>query len=222
MSAMTATAAPTEGRPEPSGRDRVYSRALAATGLSYAVLHHLGLVPSGLGPGPEGTRWADWLDLAVPWLVLAPAAVTMWAAQASVRSWALFGAGVVAYSSGHGIHLAANSVSNASHGQTAHFWDEVVGHYVWFVGVALVLAALTRTMVGRPRPPALGYVLAVGVGLTWASNAVGGGTLIFSLAVAVAAAGFGWTRRRELGIVMLVGFVPAVVVLGAQLARHGT
>jgi hypothetical protein len=198
--------------------DAIYPWALAGTGLSYAVLHHLGLLPSGLGPGPEGTRWADWLDLAVPWLVLAPAAVTMWAAQASVRSWAVFGAGVVAYSSGHGLHLAANSVGNASPGQTAHFWDEVVSHLVWFAGVALVLAALTRTMTGRPRPHPAAYVLAVGVGLTWASNAVGGGTLIFSLVVAVAAALFGWTRRHELGIVLLVGFLPAVVVLGAQLA----
>lgn len=206
--------------PVPDDPTRVYSWALAGTGLSYAVLHHLGLLPSGLGPAPEGTRWADWLDLAVPWLVLAPAAVTMWAAPASARSWAIFGAGMVAYSSGHGIHLAANSVSNASEGQTAHFWDEVVSHYVWFFGVALVLAALTRTMVGRPRPHPAAYVLAVGVGVTWASNAVGGGTVIFSLVVALAAAIFGWTRRRELGIVMLVGSVVAVAILVGELARR--
>ena len=57
---------------------RAYSWALAATGLSYAVLHHLGLLPGGLGAAPEGTRWA---------------------APASTHSWAIFGAGVVAYSS---------------------------------------------------------------------------------------------------------------------------
>ena len=38
-----------------------YSAALATAALSYAVLHHLGLLPDGLGSGPEGTRWADWL-----------------------------------------------------------------------------------------------------------------------------------------------------------------
>ena len=205
-------------QPVPDGPTHLYSWALAGTGLSYAVLHHLGLLPSGLGPGPEGTRWADWLDLAVPWFVLAPAAVTMWAAQASTRSWAIFGAGVVAYSSGHGIHLAANSVSNASGGQTAHLWDEVVSHHVWFLGVALVLAALTRTMVGRSRPHAAAYGLAVADGVTWASNAVGGGTVIFSGAVALAAAAFGWTRRRELGIVMLVGSLAAVSILVGELA----
>ena len=203
-----------------SGGTGVYSWALALTALSYAVLHHLGLLPGGLGPAPEGTQWADWLDLAVPWLVLTPAAVTMWAAGASVRWWAVFGAGVVAYASGHGIHLAANSVSNAAPGETAHLWDEVVGHYLWFLGVALVLAALARTMDGRPRPHPAAYVLAVGVGLTWASNAVGGGTVFFSLAVAVAATVFGWTRRRELGVVMLVGFGAAVVFLAAELVRR--
>lgn len=204
-------------QPMPQGPAHVYSWALAATGLSYAVLHHLGLLPSGLGSAPEGTRWADWLDLAVPWLVLVPAAVTMWAAPASLRSWVVFGAGVVAYSSGHGIHLAANSVNNAGGGRTAHFWDEVVSHHVWFLGVALVLAALARTMVGRPRPHPAAYVLAVGVGITWVSNAVGGGTVVFSLAVAVAAAVFGWARRRELGLVMLVGFLPAAVILLGEL-----
>lgn len=207
-------------QPVPDNPTRVYSWALAGTGLSYAILHHLGLLPAGLGSAPEGTRWADWLDLAVPWLVLTPAAVSMWAAQASARSWAIFGAGIVAYSSGHGVHLAANSVSNASPGQTAHFWDEVVSHYVWFFGVALVMAALTRTMVGRSRPHLAAYVLALGVGVTWASNAVGGGTVIYSLAVALAAAIFGWTRRRELGIVMLVGSVAAVAILVGELARR--
>jgi hypothetical protein len=204
--------------PVPGMLTRMYSRALAATTLAYVVLHHLGLLPSGLGAGPDGTRWADWLDLGVPWLVLVPAAVTMWAGRAAVRSWVVFGVGVVAYTSGHGIHLAANSIGNQDPGQTAHLWDEVVGHLVWFVGVAFVLAALALTMIGRPRPHAVGYVLAIGAGLTWASNAIGGGTLLLSLAVAIAAAGFGWMRRSELGVVLLVGYLPAVLVVGAELA----
>lgn len=43
----------------------MHSRALAVTAVAYAVLHHLGLLPDGLGAAPEGTRWTDWLDLAV-------------------------------------------------------------------------------------------------------------------------------------------------------------
>lgn len=200
----------------------MYPRALALTALAYAVTHHLGLLPSDLGTAPEGTRWTDWLDLAVPWLVLAPAAVTVHAAASSRRTWLLFAAGAVAYTSGHGIHLAANSVGNAAPGETAHLWDEVVGHYLWFAGVALVLGALASTMRGRPRSPVLGYVLAVASGLTWATNALGGGTVVFSLFVAMGAAGAGWLARRELGLVLLVGFVPAVVVLVGELVLRST
>jgi hypothetical protein len=196
---------------------RMYSWALAVTALVYAALHHLGLLPSGIAPATKGTTWADWLDLGVPWLVLAPAAATMWSARASAQTWVVFGAGLIAYTSGHGIHLAANSIGNQRPGETAHLWDEVVGHYVWFTGVALVLCALAITMIGRPRPRVVGYLLAVAVGTTWASNAVGGGTVVFSLAIAIAASLFGWIYRRELGIVMLIGYLPATLILGAEL-----
>ena len=201
------------------GRSLTYSRWLAVTALSYTVLHHVGLLPAGLGSGPDGTRWADWVDLAVPWLVLAPAAMTMHAASATTRAWAVFGAGVVAYTSGHGIHLAANSVGNDAPSRTAHLWDEVVGHYAWFVGVALVLLALASTMTGRPRPRVIGYALAVAVGLTWASNAIGGGTLLLNLSVAAAACAYGWNQRRNLGGVLLAANLPAVAILAVVLIR---
>jgi hypothetical protein len=42
--------------------------------------------------------------------VLGPAALTLRAAQPAGRTWVVFGAGVVAYASGHGIHLSANSI----------------------------------------------------------------------------------------------------------------
>ena len=199
-----------------------YSRWLAATALAYAVLHHLGLLPSGLGSAPEGTQWADWLDLLVPWLVLTPAALTLRAAHPPTRTWVVFGAGVVAYASGHGVHLSANSIGNEDPGRTAHLWDEVVGHHLWYVGVALVVAALADTMTGRPRPGPVGNVLAVAVGLTWASNAVGGGTEVMSLVLAAVAAAYGWTRRRELGVVLLVAGLPAVAVLAVELLRAVT
>jgi hypothetical protein len=199
---------------------RMYSRALAGAALAYSVTHHLGLLPDGLGPAAEGTRWADWLDLLVPWLVLVLAAAALSAASPSPRTWLTFGAGAVAYASGHGIHLAANSIGNADPGETAHLWDEVVGHYVWFAGVALVIGALATTMRGRPRPHPVGYVLALGVGLTWASNAVGGGTVLLSLALAIAATAVGWVRRRDLSVVLLVAFVPATAVLSAVLVTR--
>lgn len=193
-----------------------YSRWLALTALSYAVLHHLGLLPDGLGAAPDGTRVADWLDLLVPWLVLAPAALTLRAAPARKRTWWAFGTGALAYVSGHGIHLAANSIGNTAPGETAHLWDETVGHLVWYAGVALIVAALADTMAGRPRPGPVGYLLAVAVGLTWATNAIGGGTEYLAVVFCVVICGVAWRLRRGLGVVLVVGFVPAAVVLAVD------
>jgi hypothetical protein len=62
-------------------------------------------------------------------------------------------------------------------------------------------------------------VLALAVGRTWASNAVGGGTEVLSVAVSLAAAGFGWRHRRDLPVVLLTGFAPAFVLLAVALVR---
>ena len=172
---------------------------LAVTALAYAVLHHLGLLPDGIGDGPDSTRWADWLDL--PSLAGAGAGRAHDpCSEASPRTWALFGAGAVAYVSGHGIHLAANSIGNADRGDTAHLWDEVVGHAIWYVGVALSSPRWPATMVGRPRPGRVGYLLAVAVGLTWATNMRGGGPCVLGVLVAVAACAFGWVTPRSCGV----------------------
>jgi hypothetical protein len=56
-----------------------------------------------------------------------------------------------------------------------HLWDETVGHLVWYAGVAVVVAALAAGM-ARERSPSgfLAPVLALAVGVTWATNAAGG------------------------------------------------
>lgn len=193
---------------------RVYGRRLALTAATYVVLHHLGLLPGGLGPAPDHTQWADWIDLLVPFLVLAPAAATLDAAGASRRTWTVFGVGAVAYASGHGIHLAANSVGNAAPGPTEHLWDEVVGHEIWYLGVALVAAALIATMADHPPDrPWIGVLLAVGVGVTWGTNAVGGGALPLAFVAAVAAAVVGWRHRDTLAGLALVAAVPALAII---------
>jgi hypothetical protein len=123
------------------------------------------------------------------------------------------------YASGHGIHLAANSIGNVSPGQAAHLWDEVVGHYVWHAGVALVTSAVAATMTGRKRPTHAGsYLLALAVGVTWATNAIGGGTVVPGLLVAVTAVVFGWRHRGGLPVVLVVGYTPAVALLVGQIA----
>ena len=47
---------------------------------------------------------------------------------------------------------------------------------------------------------------------------VGERIVVLSLAVAIAAAVFGWMRRRELGVVLLVGYLPAALIIGRALA----
>jgi hypothetical protein len=196
-----------------------YGFGLAGTALVYALLHHLGSLPHGLGDAPRHTRWADWLDLFTPYLVLAPAAVTLRAARAGERTWWLFALGAVVYASGHGIHLSSNSVGNADPGPTEHLWDETVGHLLWYAGVALVVAALARTTVGRPRPRGpLPYALALAVGVTWATNALAGeGTAVPGLLSALVAVGFGRPRRATLPIVFVVAGGAAAVTLAVVL-----
>jgi hypothetical protein len=196
-----------------------YDASLAAAALAYALLHHLGSLPQGLGDAPRGTRWVDWLDLLTPYLVLAAAAVALRVAGAAERTWWLFALGAVAYASGHGIHLAANSVANTAPGLTAHLWDEIVGHLLWYAGVALVVAALAGTTIGRPRPRGLmPYALALAVGLTWATNALGGdGTAIPGLLLALVAAAFGWPRRAGLPILLVFAGGIAALVLAVAL-----
>lgn len=199
-----------------------YGAWLAAAALVYTLLHHLGSLPNGLGEAPRDTRWVDWLDLLTPYLVLAPAALTLRAAQSAERMWWAFGSGAVAYASGHGIHLAANSVGNTRPGPTADLWDEVVGHLIWYGGVALVIAALSATMISRPRPRGpVPYALAAGVGLTWATNALGGvGTAVPGLVLGLVAVGFGWNRRGGLPIVLVVAGGLAATVLAVGLVAR--
>ena len=186
--------------------------ALAAAVVAYNVLHHLGALPDGLGAAGRGTRWADWLDLATPYLVLGPALVALAGAGTDRRGWALALTGAGAYVNGHAVHLAANSIGNVR-GDAApvHLWDEVVGHWLWYAGVALIVVALVRAVHVPVRPGAL--VLAVLTGVTWTTNALEGTTAVASLAAAVVLTG--WALRRPGGSVPALAGATAVLLLGA-------
>lgn len=166
-------------------------RGLLAFGVVYSLLHHQGFVLGRLGSvGDTGTRWADWIDLATPYLVLAPVAFALAGVRPAVRTrvWLIFAAGALAYTQGHGIHLAANSLSNLAVDEAltnaplldvVHLWDEQVGHYVWYGGLSLVLIALTaavrrQRLVIEPATMATACLVAVLAGLTYATNALEG------------------------------------------------
>jgi hypothetical protein len=90
-------------------------------------------------------------------------------------------AGGVAFALGHGLHLAANSISNVAdktvaHASIVHLWDEVASHYIWYSGLYLVFVALWMAWRDQPiqvRPT--GGVLAVLVAITLVNTYIEGG-----------------------------------------------
>ena len=175
-------------RPAPP---RTPAAALAVFAVAIVLGHHVGTFVGPLGiVGP--TEWADWVDLLVPFAVLGSAALVLAAVDATRQDWVGFGVGVVAYVQGHGIHLAANSINNAAPvgraEDAAHLWDEVIGHYIWYAGLAIVFFVLLQALLRAGAPSRLGlvgHVLAALVGLTWTTNAIEGGTVALSAFAAI-------------------------------------
>ncbi len=194
-------------------QDRRAGPWLLAWALAYNLLHHLGALPAGIGAAGGGTRWVDWLDLLTPYAVVGTALATLASARADRREWVLAAVAAIAYTSGHGIHLAANSIGNArGDGAPVHLWDEVVGHWLWYAGAALLVVALARA-VAVPATP-VGVALAVATGLTWTTNALEGTTAVGSLVLAAGLAAWGWRRRAEgTGRLLLAAFATSSLLL---------
>ena len=87
-----------------------YGVALTLTAVAYNLCHHVGSLPDGLGGAGHGTRVADWIDLAAPFLVLVPALLALVAARPDRATYAVLVVGALLYTQGHGIHLGANSI----------------------------------------------------------------------------------------------------------------
>jgi hypothetical protein len=176
--------------------------------------HHLGTILGPLGTAGRGTEWADWADLLTPYAVIGTALGALLAAGAPRRAWLVAALGAVGYADGHGIHLAANSVGNArGNGQPVHLWDEVVGHYVWYAGLFLLVAALAITLADRSRPSGAAWLPAVLFGVTAATNGIEGGTPYFTLLVALAFVAYGWRHRAGSGLLLVGSFGVTVVAL---------
>jgi hypothetical protein len=197
---------------------------LAVAAVAYNLWHHLGSLPGGLGAVGD-TRRVDWVDLLTPFAVLLPAAWALAAVATGGRRWVVLAVGALLYAQGQGIHLAANSIGNVAPSPVVHLWDEVVGHAVWYGGVAVVLGVLAVAAAERPWPGRRGAAVAVALalvtGTTWVTNALGGGGLaVPGLLVAAALAGFGWRHRDDLAAVFAIGFGPAAAALAATLAAR--
>jgi hypothetical protein len=182
--------------------------------LAVIIGHHVGVLFKPLGDAGRGTRWADWIDLLTPYAVIGTAMGVLLAAAASRRAWVLAAVGAVVYAQGGGIHLAANSVGNArGNDQPVHLWDEVVGHYVTYTGLYLLVAALAVTLAAAARPGPAAWPLAVLFGLTAATNGIEGGTPYYTLVVALAFVAYGWRHRAGAGTLLIASYGVAFIAL---------
>jgi hypothetical protein len=190
---------------------------LAATAVAYSLAHHLGMLPDGLGDAGRGTRVADWLDLLVPFVVLLPALGTLLAAGVPRATYLWFAVGSWLYATGHGIHLSANSIGNVDPTPTAHLWDEQVGHWIWYAGVAVIAATLASTLLERPVPRhPLAWLLALAVGATWGTNATGGEFTWAGALLALAACGWGLRHRRDRGVLLAAAGLAGLVAVAVS------
>jgi hypothetical protein len=188
-------------------------RRLAVFAATVIVAHH---VNTALGPlGYVGTtRWADWVDLVVPYVVLGTAAAVLFAAEATRREWILLGATGVLYTQGHGIHLAANSIAGVEPSDAAHLWDETVGHWLWYGGLAGIVTTLAYALRDVPTSRSVwGPVLSLGFGFTIFTNSIEGGTPALGLACAVVFVAWGWRHRGRLPELLVPGYALAFVGL---------
>lgn len=209
--------------------DRAGAWALACFFVGYSVMHHGGLF--GSAEVGSGTRLADWIDLATPFAVVLPLLGFMWLQRPRPRWMVVAALGSMLYVEGHGIHLSANSISNvAAAGDTSqstldtiHLWDEVVGHYVWFLGLVIVIAACAASVRGRSLDVPFVALVAggAGCGVTWATNGLEGGTAVASLAASVVALVPVVRRDRGLAPALAAGGATASVVLVSYAIWHG-
>jgi hypothetical protein len=188
-------------------------RRLAAFAVAVIVGHHLGTLLSPLGR-VGSTSWADWADLAVPYVVVGCAAATLEAARADRRQWILLAVTGVLYTQGHGIHLAANSIAGVEPSDAVHLWDETVGHWLWYGGLAGIVGTLALTLSAFPTPrSAWSLVLALLFGLTVFTNSVEGGTAVLGLVSGTIFVTWGRRSRHRMPELLVPTYAVAVAGL---------
>jgi len=197
-------------------------RLLGVSAVALVATHWLRLLPLGF-EAPGATRYEDFVDLLTPYAVAGPALAAMAAVGADRRTWALALLGAGAFTQGHGVHLSANSIRHAV-GPVApiDLWDEGVGHWIWFVGLALLTAAVAHAVADSASARPWGTVLAALVGLTWAANVVEAGVVPLGALLACGLAAQGWRlRTTPTGRLLLLAFGLSLALVAAWGAWWG-
>jgi hypothetical protein len=204
-----------------SGEPGAMRSGLGWFALAVIVGMQAGTVFKPLG-SVGSTRVADWIDLLTPFAVLGCASMVLLRANANREQWGVLGLGAVIFSLGHGLHLAANSVSNVddiavADASIVHLWDEVASHYIWYAGLFVVLTALALTLRGHDvRLGRWGIVLALLVAVTLVNTYIEGGVpwmgMMFLLAGV--AAGLLWRPASVSWLLLIVGGGGVVLLVG--------
>ena len=206
MSALTAPARSAQAR-----TTAAWTALLAVV----AVGHHLGTLLAGLEPVGD-VQQADLVDLLLPYAVVAAGGVALLGVPVGPRIAGVIG--LVLYVQGHGLHLAANSIAERQDSPTAFFWDELAGHAIWYAGLYLLLGALLvgRAVATRPGPVRL--LLSVAVGVTFATNALGGHAVPLAVGACLVLGGLAVRQRVGLAVDVLVAAVAGLLTLAAVAA----
>jgi hypothetical protein len=162
---------------------------------------------------------ADWIDLATPFAVIGASALLLrQGAPGHVLLIVVIGA--LLYVSGHGIHLAANSINyerlTGDAREVAFFWDEEWSHIEWHLGWFVLILGFCLAERARPLSidHALGAVSALLLAATLFTNTVEGGTWWLELAATALFVPWALVARRPLLAVFAAAFGLCALAIG--------
>lgn len=221
LRAVTLLASRDGAVPPPPAGARVL-RLLLLSAVALVATHWLRLLPLGFS-APGQTRYEDFVDLLTPYVVLGPALLAVAVVGADRRTWALALLGACAFVQGHGIHLSANSIGHAVGAVgPVDLWDERIGHWIWFTGLAVCAGAVASAVAGAVPAGRSGPALAALLGLTWAANVVEAGVVPLGVLLAGGLGVQGWrSRSSATGRLLLVAVGVSLLLVGAWGAWWG-
>jgi hypothetical protein len=169
---------------------------------------------------------ADWIDLATPFAVIGASALLLRQRPTALVLFIVV-SGVLLYVSGHGIHLAANSIDyerlTGDAREVAYFWDEQWSHSQWHLGWFVLILGFCLAERERPASvePALGAVSALLLAATLFTSTVEGGTWWLELAATALFVPWAVVARRPLLAVFAAAFGLCAIAIAGWALWHG-